>query len=104
MTFSLVSEGNFARSMLDPSDGMCIHGGRKCFHISPCMSSQMISPPVIGFSSVFIADTGREVFVWIGSGASDAERKNAMTYAHVNTHIPHHTQPSNRCPPAATHC
>jgi gelsolin len=31
---------------------------------------------------VFIADTGKEVFVWIGSGASVAENKNAMSYAH----------------------
>jgi gelsolin len=31
---------------------------------------------------VFIADTGKEVFVWIGSGASPAENKNALPYAH----------------------
>ena len=36
---------------------------------------------------VFILDTGKAVFVWIGSGASPAEKKNAMTYAHVNTHV-----------------
>ena len=32
---------------------------------------------------VFIIDTGKAVFVWIGSGASESEKKNAMTYAHV---------------------
>lgn len=31
---------------------------------------------------VFIADTGKECFVWIGSGASEGENKNAMPYAH----------------------
>ena len=35
-------------------------------------------------SDVFIVDTGKEVFVWIGSGASQAEKKNAMPYAHVS--------------------
>ena len=35
-------------------------------------------------SVVFIADTGKECYVWIGSGASAEENKNAMTYAHVN--------------------
>ena len=32
---------------------------------------------------VFLVDTGKEVFVWVGSGASSDEKKNAMTYAHV---------------------
>ena len=32
---------------------------------------------------VFILDTGKEVYVWIGRGASDAERKNGLPYAHV---------------------
>ena len=32
---------------------------------------------------VFICDIGTEVFVWIGRGTSPAEKKNAMTYAHV---------------------
>ncbi|XP_050412421.1 gelsolin-like protein 1 [Patella vulgata] len=31
---------------------------------------------------VFLMDTKKEVFVWIGSGASVAEKKNAMAYAH----------------------
>ena len=35
-------------------------------------------------SDVFIADTGKELFVWIGGGASPDENKNAMTYAHVS--------------------
>ena len=33
---------------------------------------------------VFIADTGKEVFVWVGKRASDAEKKNGLTYAHVS--------------------
>ena len=35
-------------------------------------------------SDVFIADTGKELFVWIGGGASPDEKKNAMPYAHVS--------------------
>ena len=35
--------------------------------------------------TVFIADTGKAVYVWIGSGASKDEKKQAMTYAHVST-------------------
>ena len=35
-------------------------------------------------SDVFIADTGKEVHVWIGGSASPDEKKNAMTYAHVS--------------------
>eukprot|EP00731_Ephydatia_muelleri_P023680 Em0015g1263a len=31
---------------------------------------------------VFIADTGKELFVWIGNGSSPDEKKNAITYAH----------------------
>ena len=51
-------------------------------------------------SDVFIADTGKELFVWIGGGASPDEKKNAMTYAHVSiiseklyfSVFTHHTQ------------
>ncbi|XP_046844533.1 gelsolin-like protein 2 [Xenia sp. Carnegie-2017] len=31
---------------------------------------------------VFIADTGKELFVWVGRGASEGEKKNGLTYAH----------------------
>jgi len=37
--------------------------------------------------AVFIADTGKELYVWIGGGASPDEKKNAMTYAHVSPAI-----------------
>ena len=33
---------------------------------------------------VFIVDTGSEIFVWIGSGSSRDEKKNALIYAHVS--------------------
>ena len=36
---------------------------------------------------VFIVDNGKELFVWIGEAASPDENKNAMTYAHVRTHL-----------------
>ena len=33
---------------------------------------------------VFILDTGKEVFVWVGNETSPAEGRNAMPYAHVS--------------------
>lgn len=33
-------------------------------------------------NDVFIYDTGKAAFVWIGKGASASEKKNGMTYAH----------------------
>ena len=35
---------------------------------------------------VFIVDTTKEVFVWVGKKASVDERRNGMTYAHVSIH------------------
>lgn len=34
---------------------------------------------------VFIVDSGKEMFVWVGNAASSAEKKNAMAYAHVSS-------------------
>ena len=34
---------------------------------------------------MFIVDNGKAVYVWIGSGASKDEKKQAMSYAHVST-------------------
>ncbi len=34
---------------------------------------------------VFILDSGNMCFVWVGSGASPAEKKNGFGYAHVST-------------------
>lgn len=39
---------------------------------------------LLSFLTVFIADTGKALYVWIGNGASPDENKNAMTYAHVS--------------------
>lgn len=33
-------------------------------------------------NDVFLVNTGKELFVWIGSGASVDERRNALSYAH----------------------
>ena len=33
---------------------------------------------------VFIADTGKTCFTWIGSKASKDEMRNAMSYSHVS--------------------
>lgn len=38
-------------------------------------------------ADVFIVDTGKALFVWIGGGASPDEKKNAMGYAHVRSHF-----------------
>ena len=48
------------------------------------VSEGTISRDMLDSKDVFIVDTGKEVFVWIGSGASPDENKNAMTYAHVS--------------------
>lgn len=40
---------------------------------------------------VFICDTGKECYVWIGRGASDAENKNAIPYAHVSPVLKSHS-------------
>lgn len=53
---SLVAEGEFSKTLLDPND-------------------------------VFLVDDGKKVFVWIGSGASPDENKNALPYAHVRFYI-----------------
>jgi hypothetical protein len=37
------------------------------------------------FKDVFLLDTKKSLFVWIGKGASEAERRNAMGYAHVSS-------------------
>jgi len=37
-------------------------------------------------SDVFILDAGREIFVWVGSKASDAERRNALPTAQAYLH------------------
>ena len=38
---------------------------------------------------VFICDTGKELFVWIGRNASPQERRNAMPHAHVSKRTVH---------------
>ena len=49
-------------------------------------------------SDVFILDAGREIFVWVGSGASDAERRNAMPTAQAYLHA------NNKPIHTAVHC
>lgn len=39
---------------------------------------------IIYFQDVFILDTQKELFVWIGNDTTHDERKNAMIYAHVS--------------------
>ena len=46
---------------------------------SGTLSRDMLDP-----KDVFILDTGKEVFVWIGNETSPAEGRNALPYAHVS--------------------
>lgn len=75
MTFSSVAEGNFSKSLLDPKDGKC--------HSSATEREYNITPYFV----VFIVDSGKEVFVWIGNGTTKDEKRNAMPYAHVSLHL-----------------
>ncbi len=48
------------------------------------VSEGNLSRDLLDTSDVFLVDIGKQLFVWIGSGASSDENKNAMTYAHVS--------------------
>ncbi|XP_064635992.1 gelsolin-like protein 2 isoform X2 [Lineus longissimus] len=56
MTFTEVQTGILTRDKLDPQDD--------------------------GGQDVFICDFGTDCFVWVGKGASDKEKSNALMYAH----------------------
>lgn len=71
MVFSLISEGSFSKSNLDPKDG-------KSIVVTLSLQDLLLSCII-----VFIVDSGKEVFVWIGNGTTKAEKNNAMPYAHV---------------------
>ena len=75
MEFTLVKEGTIPRACFDPMDGTSF--GIVISSVIPLCVSQLPIP-------VFIADTGKAVYVWIGSGASCDEKKHAMIYAHVS--------------------
>lgn len=47
----------------------------------------MLVIDLVDMNIVFIADTGKECFVWIGKEASQTERRQAMSYAHVSPFI-----------------
>ena len=38
---------------------------------------------------VFLIDVGTHCFIYVGTNASPAEKRNAMTYAHVSFHFVH---------------
>ena len=74
MVFSLMGEGSFSKSLLDPNDGK----------IFLTVLQKYINFP---YTAVFIVDSGKEVFVWIGNGTTAAEKHNAMPYAHVRFNL-----------------
>ena len=39
------------------------------------------------FFAVFVVDTGKQCFIWVGEKASVDERRKAMQYAHVSRPI-----------------
>lgn len=41
------------------------------------------------FSAVFVVDTGKQCFIWVGEKASIDERRKALQHAHVSrpTHL-----------------
>ena len=67
----------FIKSLFRLSD----EGGKLEFSL---IAEGSLSRSSLDSKDVFIADTGKNLFVWVGKGASEAERKNAMTYAHVS--------------------
>ena len=77
MVFTKISEGTFSRSSLDPMDGTHTHTHTETYlvHVTLCYTLLCLI--------VFIADTGKECFVWVGKGASQNERRQAMSYSHV---------------------
>ncbi|WP_395239283.1 hypothetical protein, partial [Salmonella sp. s54412] len=46
------------------------------------VSEGSIPKDMLDSKDVFIADTGKELFVWIGKRASKVEKKNGLKYAH----------------------
>ena len=69
------SDTDFQPSLFRLSD----EGGKLEFSV---VSEGSIPKSGLDPADVFIADTGKTLYVWIGSGASPDENKNAMTYAH----------------------
>jgi len=57
-----------------------------------------VTRDVVWLQDVFILDTCRSCFVWVGSGASPNEKKNGFGYAHVrdvSTRIPSQRRVAN---------
>ena len=70
-------DDSFTPSLFRLSD----EGGKLEFSL---VSEGSLSRSSLDSKDVFIADTGKSLFVWVGKGASTDEKKNAMTYAHVS--------------------
>lgn len=70
-------DDSFTPSLFRLSD----EGGKLEFSL---VSEGTLSRSSLDPKDVFIADNGKSLFVWVGKGASDGEKKNAMTYAHVS--------------------
>ena len=78
------SDDSFVKSIFRLSD----EGGKLEFSL---VSEGSISRSSLDSKDVFIVDTGKSLFVWVGKGASVDEKKNSMTYAHVSfSHLCYH--------------
>lgn len=58
---------------------------RSCCLIELCETLVVILCDFL--QDVFVLDTGKMAFVWVGSDASAGEKKNGMAYAHVSTQM-----------------
>lgn len=56
-----------------------------------CVQEGKITKDALKSEDVFIADVGCEVFVWVGKGASDGEKKKGMSYA--SKYLAEHDRP-----------
>jgi len=58
-----------------------------------CVQEGKITKDALKSEDVFIADVGCELYVWVGSGASDGEKKKGMSYA--TKYLAEHDRPAH---------
>ncbi|XP_028408310.1 gelsolin-like protein 2 [Dendronephthya gigantea] len=86
--YSLLQEGDAPGN--DDDDDDCDSFNPSLFKLSDeggslemtLVSEGSIPKDMLRSDDVYIADTGKAVFVWVGNRASEGENKNGLTYAH----------------------